>query len=307
MSYMGEIDDTRRRPEHDERGEGAGRTRGRRVPPSWADRPSQRDNPALNQATRAGKPTEDEQLLASQAHMPAAGAFVHTDPWRVFRIMGEFVAGFDTLAEVGAAVTIFGSARVTEEDPMYEAARGLAAALAREGFAIITGGGPGIMEAGNRGAVDAGGQSIGCNIELPFEQGMNPYVETAIDFRYFFVRKTMFVKYAEAFVIFPGGFGTLDELFESLTLIQTGKVHNFPVILFGSSYWAGLLAWIRDTMLAEGKISAEDLTRLIVTDSIDEAVDLIRTCYEEQCWWTEDKSAAARMGLLDTDSTEESS
>jgi uncharacterized protein (TIGR00730 family) len=258
-----------------------------------------RENPNLNQATRIGRPTEDEQLLESHAGVPEASAFVHSDPWRVLRIMGEFVQGFDTLAEVGSAVTIFGSARVTEEDPMYVAARGLAARLARDGFAIITGGGPGIMEAANRGAVDVGGQSIGCNIELPFEQGMNEYVRIAVDFRYFFVRKTMFVKYAEAFVIFPGGFGTLDELFEALTLIQTGKIHNFPVILFGSAYWDGLLAWIKDVMLAEGKISPEDLKRLVVTDSIDEAATLIRDCFEQQCWLADQQSAAARLGLLD--------
>lgn len=286
------------------RSDSGSRSRGRRVPPSWADRPTMQDNPALNQSTRTGKPTEDEQLLESKSHAPESGAFIHTDPWRVLRIMGEFVAGFDTLAEVGAAVTIFGSARVTEDDPMYQAARELATALSQAGFAIITGGGPGIMEAGNRGAVEGGGHSIGCNIELPFEQGMNQYVRTAIDFRYFFVRKTMFVKYAEAFVIFPGGFGTLDELFESLTLVQTGKIHNFPIILFGASYWSGLLDWIKNTMLAEGKISSGDLTRLIVTDSIADTVDLIRTCYDEQCWTTADKSAAAHLGLLGPDGDE---
>jgi uncharacterized protein (TIGR00730 family) len=265
------------------------------------NRHGMRENPSLNQASRVGKPTEDEQLLESKARIPDAGAFVHTDPWRVFRIMGEFVQGFDTLAEVGSAVTIFGSARVTEDDPMYVAARELAARLARDGFAIITGGGPGIMEAANRGAVDAGGPSIGCNIELPFEQGMNEYVRVAVNFRYFFVRKTMFVKYAEAFVIFPGGFGTLDELFEALTLIQTGKIHYFPVILFGKSYWQGLIEWIRNTMLAEGKISPDDLTRLIVTDSIEEAAVLIRDCFEQQCWYAEEQSAAAQLGLIARD------
>lgn len=251
----------------------------------------------MNRTQRLGKPTQDEQLLESQTRIPDSAAFLHSDPWRVFRIMGEFVQGFDTLAEVGAAVTIFGSARVDEDDPMYQTARELAATLARQGFAIITGGGPGIMEAANRGAVDAGGQSIGCNIELPFEQGMNPYVEIAVNFRYFFVRKMMFVKYAEAFVIFPGGFGTLDELFEALTLIQTGKIHNFPVVLFGTQYWQGLLNWVKDTMLAEGKISPEDLKRLIVTDSVDEASTVIKECYDEQCWLAEEKSAATLLGI----------
>jgi uncharacterized protein (TIGR00730 family) len=215
------------------------------------------------------KPTEDEQLLNPPAQ-PAD--FTHTDPWRVFRIMGEFVEGFDTLAKVGQAVAIFGSARVPPGHPQYLAVEKTAALLAREGFAIITGGGPGLMEAANKGAKEAGGLSIGCNIELPFEQGTNPWVDTAIDFRYFFVRKMMFVKYAEAFVIFPGGFGTLDELFEALTLIQTHKIHNFPVILFGSEYWRGMLDWIRDTMLHEGKISPEDLDIIQVTDSPEDAV-----------------------------------
>jgi uncharacterized protein (TIGR00730 family) len=256
-------------------------------------------NPSLNKAARSGQPTEDEQFLESQTREPDRTAFLHNDPWRVLRIMGEFVHGFDTLAEVGKAVTIFGSARVGEDDPMYQASRELSRTLAEQGFAIITGGGPGIMEAANRGAVEAGGQSIGCNIELPFEQGTNQYVDLAINFRYFFVRKTMFVKYAEAFVIFPGGFGTLDELFESLTLIQTGKIHNFPVVMFGTAYWSGLLHWIRDTMLAEGKIAAADLKRLIVTDSVDEACSVIAECFDQQCWLSEEKSAAAHLGVMD--------
>ncbi len=224
-------------------------------------------NSSLNRATRLGGPTEDERLLRSPALSPQVPDFTHSDPWRVFRIMGEFVEGFDVLANTGPAVSIFGSARVPPHHPQYEMATTVARLLAEAGFAVITGGGPGIMEAANRGAREAGGVSIGCNIELPFEQGTNPYVDIAINFRYFFVRKTMFVKYAEAFIIFPGGFGTLDELFEALTLIQTGKVRNFPVILFDSTYWEGLLTWIRDTMLEEGKISDEDLDLLVVTDS----------------------------------------
>ena len=275
------------------------RRRGRGLRPHWADQAGMRENPSLNARERMGQPTEDEQFLESKTREPAASTFIHTDPWRVLRIMGEFVQGFDTLADVGKAVTIFGSARVTEDDPMYQAARDLAARLSKEGFAVITGGGPGIMEAANRGAVEADGQSIGCNIELPFEQGMNQYVEVAVNFRYFFVRKTMFVKYAEAFVIFPGGFGTLDELFEALTLIQTGKIHNFPIVLFGSAYWQGLLEWIKDTLLAEGKVSPDDLKLLAVTDSTEEACRMIVECYDNECWLAEEKSAAVQLGVVE--------
>src|SRR5688572_26136528 len=196
--------------------------------------------------------------------------------------MGEFVEGFDALADIGPAVSIFGSARVGRRNRYYGAARRLAAALVKEGFAIITGGGPGIMEAANRGAKEAGGLSIGANIELPFEQGLNEYVDLGMEFRYFFVRKVMFVKYAEGFIIFPGGFGTMDELFEALTLIQTGKVRHFPVVLFGTAYWKGLLDWMRDTMLAEGKISQGDLDWLIVTDSPEETVRVILEAYRER-------------------------
>ncbi len=224
--------------------------------------------------------TEDERLL--QRDEPEEAEFLHTDPWRVFRIMGEFVEGFDTLADLGPAVSIFGSARVVPEDPWYRAAEETGRRFVEEGFAVITGGGPGIMEAANKGAYDANGLSVGCNIELPFEQGMNPYVKTAVNFRYFFVRKTMFVKYAAGFLIFPGGFGTLDELFEALTLIQTSKVRNFPVVLVGQEYWAGMVAWIRDVMAAEGKISPHDLDLLIVTDSPAEAVAHVVRAYSEQ-------------------------
>src|SRR6185436_15937991 len=175
------------------------------------------------------------------------------------RITGEFVRGFDLLAEIDLAVTVFGSARTVEGSAEYSAAAELGALLAREEFAVITGGGPGIMEAANRGAMEAGGVSVGCNIELPHEQYANPYTNISLDFRYFFVRKTMFVKYSEAFVVFPGGFGTLDELFESLTLIQTGKVKRFPVVLYGSDYWCGLLDWMRERLLAEGMVSEDDL------------------------------------------------
>ena len=246
-----------------------------------AGRTGDRPVPQLNQPRQGrDRETEDERFL--QRDEVEAPEFIHTDPWRVFRIMGEFVEGFDTLADMGPAVSIFGSARVDGSDPWYQAAEETARILVDRGFGVITGGGPGIMEAANKGATEAGGPSVGCNIELPFEQGMNSYVKTAVNFRYFFVRKTMFVKYAEGFVIFPGGFGTMDELFESLTLIQTRKVRDFPVVLMGSDYWNGLIDWLRGTMMAEGKIGPQDLELILVTDSPEEAVDRIVDGYEKQ-------------------------
>ncbi len=215
--------------------------------------------------------TQDEQLLES----PGPAEFTHTDTWRVFRIMGEFVEGFDELATLTRAIAVFGSARTRTDDPDYKAAQETAALLAKAGFAVITGGGPGIMEAANRGAFEAGGLSIGCNIELPFEQYSNPYLTKGLTFKYFFVRKMMFVKYSLGFIIFPGGFGTLDELFEALTLIQTKKIRDFPVVLFGSAYWGGLLNWIGDVLLKEGKITEQDLKLLHVTDSPEEVVQII--------------------------------
>ncbi|HSD31210.1 MAG TPA: TIGR00730 family Rossman fold protein [Gemmatimonadales bacterium] len=207
---------------------------------------------------------------------------MHTDPWRVLRIMGEFVEGFDTLSDVRLAVTFFGSARTKAGDPYYEKAVETARLLARQGFPIITGGGPGIMEAANRGAQEGNGLSIGCNIELPFEQGTNAFVERSINFRYFFVRKTMFVKYSTAFIVFPGGFGTMDELFEALTLIQTGKVKHFPVVLFGREYWGGLAEWLAERVAGEGKIDAKDLELFHVTDHPAEAVGLVVKAREER-------------------------
>ena len=206
--------------------------------------------------------------------------FTLTDPWRVFRIMSEFVEGFDELSHIPPSVAIFGSARTKPEDPSYQAAVETARLLAKAGFGIITGGGPGIMEAGNKGAQEGDNCSIGCNIELPFEQGSNPYLDISLDFRYFFVRKTMFVKYAEAFVIFPGGFGTMDELFEALTLIQTKKVSNFPVILYDSNYWKGLIDWIRDTMLTTGKVHPEDVNLLLLSDDPQEICKIVIEAYE---------------------------
>ena len=215
--------------------------------------------------------TEDQRLLDQPPH----DDFRRAETWRVMRIQSELVEGIDTLGACGRAVSIFGSARTPPEDPYYAAARRTAALLAGAGFAVITGGGPGIMEAANRGARDVQGRSIGCNIELPFEQSANPYIDTLISFRYFFVRKTMFVKYSSAFVIFPGGFGTLDELFEALTLIQTGKISHFPVVLFGTDYWQGMYDWMRDKLLGGGRIGQPDLELLQLTDDPEEAAEMI--------------------------------
>jgi uncharacterized protein (TIGR00730 family) len=216
--------------------------------------------------------TEDRRLLAPTAKP----AFLDTDPWRALRILAEFVEGFDALAALGPAITVFGSARVASGDPEYELAREIGRRLAREGYAVITGGGPGVMEAANRGCQEGGGVSVGCNIELPREQELNPYIDLGVEFRYFFARKTMFVKYADGFVILPGGFGTMDELFEALTLIQTGKIRHFPVVLVGSDYFGGLLDWMRARLLAEGKIAAGDLDLMSVTDDPEEVVRIIR-------------------------------
>jgi uncharacterized protein (TIGR00730 family) len=224
--------------------------------------------------------TEDEKLL--QAGSDLSGDFTRTDPWRVMRITGEFIEGFDNLAHVRKGVSIFGSARTHPDDPQYQAAEEVARLLAEAGFAIITGAGPGIMEAANKGAREGGGSSIGCNIELPFEQGANPYVDTLVNFRYFFVRKTMFIKYSNAFIIFPGGFGTLDEAFEALTLIQTGKIYQFPVIMFGRHYWAGLIRWLQSRVLGEAKISPGDLDLILLTDDPKEAAKAVIAAWESQ-------------------------
>jgi uncharacterized protein (TIGR00730 family) len=233
------------------------------------DEETQHDDGANRPARQV---TQDEQLLET----PRLDEFRHTDTWRVFRIMGEFVEGFDDLATVTRGVAVFGSARTPPDSPFYAAAQETAGLLARAGFTVITGGGPGIMEAANRGAFEAKGNSVGCNIELPFEQAPNPYQTRSLKFKYFFVRKTMFVKYSNAFVIFPGGFGTLDELFEALTLIQTRKINNFPVILFGSEFWGGMLQWLEGMILKSKYISNEDRGLLHLTDSPAEVVDIIR-------------------------------
>jgi uncharacterized protein (TIGR00730 family) len=233
--------------------------------------PEHRRGPVVLRRDQIKPGTTDERLL--NTHGPSD--WVHTDPWRVLRIQSEFVEGFGLLAELPKAVSVFGSARTPRDHPEYAAGQALGAALAAAGFAVITGGGPGAMEAVNRGASEAGGVSVGLGIELPFEQRLNDWVDIGLNFRYFFARKTMFVKYAQAFVILPGGFGTLDELFEALTLVQTGKVTRFPVILFGSEYWSGLISWIRDTLVPSGKVAAADVELLAVTDDVDEAVKLI--------------------------------
>lgn len=229
----------------------------------------------LRRSRSEEKTTTDQRLLDSRG----PSEWVHTDPWRVLRIQAEFVEGFGALAEVPRAVTVFGSARTPRDHPEYELGRKLGAALAAAGFAAITGGGPGVMEAVNRGCSEAGGLSIGLGIELPFEQGLNPWVDLGVNFRYFFARKTMFVKYAQAFICLPGGFGTLDELFEALTLVQTKKVTKFPVVLFGRSYWGGLYDWISGTVRANGKIGDADMGLLRLTDDIDEAIEVVQQSY----------------------------
>ncbi|HXG25299.1 MAG TPA: TIGR00730 family Rossman fold protein [Candidatus Binatia bacterium] len=216
--------------------------------------------------------TEDRKLL-TPTEVPA---FLDTDPWRALRILAEFVDGFDALARLGPAYTVFGSARVTEGDPAYDQARTIGRLLAEEGYAVITGGGPGVMEAANRGCQEGGGLSVGCNIELPHEQSINAYVDLGVEFRYFFARKTMFVKYADGFVILPGGFGTMDELFEALTLIQTGKIEHFPIILVGTAFFGGLVDWIKDRLRGEGMISPEDVDLLQLTDDPEEVRRIVR-------------------------------
>lgn len=250
-------------------------------------RPTTEDERFLSRPTQPlvkpseAMPQEEQRLQEHALERALHFDFTHTDPWRVFRIMSEFVDGFDELAQIPPSIAIFGSARTKPDDPHYEAAVETARLLARAGFGIITGGGPGIMEAGNKGAQEGGNVSIGCNIELPFEQGSNPYLDISVDFRYFFVRKTMFVKYAEAFVIFPGGFGTMDELFEALTLIQTKKVSHFPVILYDSKYWAGLINWIRDTMLPSNKVNTDDIGLLMLSDDPKEICKIVIDAYQE--------------------------
>lgn len=227
--------------------------------------------PILERRGQVEEGTTDQRLLDSRG--PAD--WVHTDPWRVMRIQAEFIEGFGALAEVGPAIGVFGSARTSPDAHDYGIAEQVGRRLAQEGFAVITGGGPGAMEAANKGASEAGGASVGLGIELPFEAGLNQWVDKGINFRYFFARKTMFVKYAQGFVVLPGGLGTFDELFEALTLVQTQKVTSFPIVLMGVTYWSGLIDWLRDTVLAEGKINADDLDMITLTDDVEEAVAMM--------------------------------
>jgi uncharacterized protein (TIGR00730 family) len=237
------------------------------------DRPvgQQQRGPIVMRRKQVQHSTSEQRLLDSRG----PSDWVHTDPWRVLRIQSEFIEGFGMLAELGAAISVFGSARTKPDDPMYAAAEEFGRKLVAAGYAVITGGGPGVMEAANRGASEAGGVSVGLGIELPFENGLNEWVDIGMNFRYFFTRKTMFVKYAQGFVVMPGGFGTLDEMFEALTLAQTRKVTSFPVVLFGTAYWGGLVDWLRNTSLEDGKISAADLDMFVVTDDVDEAISYI--------------------------------
>ncbi len=236
-----------------------------------AGRREKHKGPTILRGAQVDLSTTDQRLLDSRGPTD----WVHTDPWRVLRIQSEFVEGFGALAELGPAIGVFGSARTHQDDPYYAKGEELGRRIVEAGFAVITGGGPGAMEAANKGASQAGGVSVGLGIELPFEIGLNEWVDVGVNFRYFFARKTMFVKYSRGFVVLPGGLGTLDELFEALTLVQTQKVTSFPVVLIGTEYWSGLLDWLRDTVLADGKLSEADLDMLVVTDDVEEAVAMM--------------------------------
>jgi len=236
-----------------------------------ADERSKRRGPELMRRDQVDGETTDQRLLDTAG----PSDWVHTDPWRVLRIQAEFVEGFGALAELGPAIGVFGSARTKPHDTFYAMAEEVGRRLAEAGFAVITGGGPGAMEAANKGASEAGGVSVGLGIELPFEAGLNAWVDKGINFRYFFARKTMFVKYAQGFVVLPGGLGTFDELFEALTLAQTQRITSFPVVLLGTTYWQGLLDWLYGTVVAEGKIGVADLDLLTLTDDVDQAVALM--------------------------------
>jgi len=237
-----------------------------------------RQGPVTLRGKQIPATTTDQRLLDRRG----AADWVHTDPWRVLRIQAEFVEGFGLLAELGPAVSIFGSARTQRGTAEYQLAERIATGLVKVGYAVITGGGPGIMEAANKGAVEAGGLSVGLGIELPLEMGLNDYVEVGLEFRYFFVRKTIFIKYSQAFVVLPGGFGTMDELFEALTLVATGKITKFPIVLVGRSYWAGLLSWLQDTMLAHANIGHAEYGLICVVDDADEVVEIIRKAHGAQ-------------------------
>mgnify|MGYP001024827161 FL=1 len=234
-------------------------------------RRSYQKGPVTLRGQRVPETTTDQRLLDSRG----STEWLHADPWRVMRIQSEFVEGFGALAELGPAVSVFGSARLGAGHPAYELGVQVGRRLVASGYAVITGGGPGLMEAANKGALEAGGTSVGLGIELPFETGLNDYVDLGVNFRYFFARKTMFVKYAQGFIVLPGGMGTLDELFEALTLVQTGKITTFPIVLLGRDYWAGLIDWFRTTLVAAGTISPDDVDRILVTDDVEQAVRFV--------------------------------
>ena len=238
--------------------------------PAMSNRQTYRKGPVLLRGTQIPAQTTDARLRDRRGRTE----WLHADPWRVLRIQSEFVEGFEALAEVGPAISVFGSARTRPDEPLYECAQRIGELLVDRGYAVITGGGPGMMEAANRGAWEAGGTSIGLGIELPHEQGLNQWVNLGVNFRYFFARKTMFVKYSRGFIVMPGGFGTMDELFESATLVQTGKIRSFPVVLVGTDYWSGLVDWIRSSMVDAGMISPGDVDLLRVVDDPEEAVRL---------------------------------
>jgi uncharacterized protein (TIGR00730 family) len=238
-------------------------------------RRERRQGPVTLRGKQIPPTTTDQRLLDRRG----PSDWVHTDPWRVMRIQAEFVEGFGLLAELGPAVSVFGSARTARGSFEYETAERIASGLAQAGYAVITGGGPGIMEAANKGATGAGGLSVGLGIELPREMGLNGYVDVGLEFRYFFVRKTCFIKYSQAFVVLPGGFGTMDELFEALVLVATGKITKFPIVLVGREYWAGLLSWLKDTMLARANIGPDELALLSLADKPDEVVEIIREAH----------------------------
>jgi uncharacterized protein (TIGR00730 family) len=240
-------------------------------PQGNGQRPERQEGPVRRRGRQVRHSTTDQRLLDHRG----PSDWVHTDPWRVMRIQSEFVEGFGMLAELGKAITVFGSARTAPGDPFYAKAELLGRRLSEAGYAVITGGGPGIMEAANKGCHDAGGVSVGLGIELPFEQSMNDWVDLGMVFRYFFARKTCFLKYSIGYVGMPGGYGTLDEIFEAVTMIQTGKITSFPLVLFGTDYWTPMLAWLRDTLLEDGMVNHEDLDLFSLTDDVDEAVEII--------------------------------
>jgi hypothetical protein len=241
------------------------------TPPTWDRHRDYFKGPVVMRRSQVPGSTTDQRLLDSNGPID----WLHADPWRVLRIQAEFVEGFGALAELGPAVSVFGSARTKPDNPLYAAGEAVGRALVDAGYAVITGGGPGAMEAANKGALEAGGTSVGLGIELPFEQGLNDYVDIGINFRYFFARKTMFVKYARGFIVLPGGFGTLDELFEAVTLVQTNKVTSFPIVLYGTSYWGGLVDWLTGSAVETGTIGERDLSLLTLTDDVEEAVRTI--------------------------------